>query len=321
VGIYARQVGLNSFRIRNQGIRARDAIGQEDHMTQTVAVLGTGRMGAGMARTLRQSGFDVVVYNRTAESAQALAGEIGAIAAPTAREAAAAADVVISSLADDVAVRDVFAGPDGAPAGLRQGTVVLEMSTIDPATVAEIALAIEAAGGTLIDAPVSGSVALVEQGALTVMAGGSRDAMAKARPVLETLAAKVYETGDLGSGATVKLAVNAIVHAVSVAVAEALVLAEKAGVDRATAYEVFANSAVGSPFIEYKQAAFLNSEETPVDFPLDLVAKDLELILGFAERLGVDMVQSTATRAVTENAIAAGIGDRDMSAVADYLRR
>jgi 3-hydroxyisobutyrate dehydrogenase-like beta-hydroxyacid dehydrogenase len=314
-------VGLNSFRIRNQSIRARDAIGQEDHMTQTVAVLGTGRMGAGMARTLRQSGFDVVVYNRTAESAQALAGEIGAIAAPTAREAAAAADVVISSLADDVAVRDVFAGPDGAPAGLRQGTVVLEMSTIDPATVAEIALAIEAAGGTLIDAPVSGSVALVEQGALTVMAGGSRDAMAKARPVLETLAAKVYETGDLGSGATVKLAVNAIVHAVSVAVAEALVLAEKAGVDRATAYEVFANSAVGSPFIEYKQAAFLNPEETPVDFPLDLVAKDLELILGFAERLGVDMVQSTATRAVTENAIAAGIGDRDMSAVADYLRR
>jgi 3-hydroxyisobutyrate dehydrogenase-like beta-hydroxyacid dehydrogenase len=173
----------------------------------------------------------------------------------------------------------------------------------------------------LVDAPVSGSVSLVEQGALTVMAGGSGEAMAKARPVLETLAAKVYETGGLGSGATVKLAVNAIVHAVNVAVAEALVLAEKAGVDRATAYEVFANSVVGSPFIEYKRAAFLTPEETPVDFPLDLVAKDLDLILGLAERLGVDMVQGMATKAVTENAIADGIGDRDMSAVADYLRR
>jgi 3-hydroxyisobutyrate dehydrogenase-like beta-hydroxyacid dehydrogenase len=170
----------------------------------------------------------------------------------------------------------------------------------------------------LVDAPVSGSVASVEQGALTVMAGGTGDAMAKARPVLETLATRVYETGGLGSGAATKLAVNTIVHAVSVAVAEALVLAEKAG--GATAYEVFANSVVGSPFIEYKQAAFLNPEETPVDFPLDLVAKDLDLILGLAERVGVDMVQGTATRAVTENAIEAGIGDRDMSAVADYLR-
>jgi 3-hydroxyisobutyrate dehydrogenase-like beta-hydroxyacid dehydrogenase len=289
-------------------------------MTQTVAVLGTGRMGAGMARTLRQSGFDVVVYNRTPAVAEALAGEIGAIAAPTAREAVAAADIVISSLADDAAVRDVFAGPDGAAAGLRHGTVVLETSTIDPATVAEISPAVEAAGGTLIDAPVSGSVALVEQGALTVMAGGSGEAMAKARPVLETLAVKVYEVGDVGAGATIKLALNAIVHAVNIAVAEALVLAERSGVDRATAYEVFANSVAGSPFIQYKQGAFLNPDETPVDFSLDLVAKDLDLILGLAERAGVEMDQGSANRTVAGKAIASGLGDRDMSAVADYLR-
>ncbi len=204
-------------------------------MTQTVAVLGTGRMGSGMARTLRKSGFDVVVYNRTAESAQALAGEIGAIAAQTAREAAAAADVVISSLADDAAVTDVYSGPNGAAAGLSDGTVVLEMSTIDPGTVAEIAAVIEAAGAVLIDAPVSGSVPLVAQGALTVIAGGTEEGMETARPVLDALAAKVYDVGDLGSGATMKLAVNAIVHAVNVALAEALVLSEKAGVDRAAA--------------------------------------------------------------------------------------
>jgi 3-hydroxyisobutyrate dehydrogenase-like beta-hydroxyacid dehydrogenase len=287
---------------------------------QTVAVLGTGRMGAAMARTLRQAGFDVVLYNRSADSAQALADEVGATAVSTPREAAAAAQVVISSLADDTAVTEVYSGPDGAAAGLGEGAVVLEMSTIDPGTVAEIAPAIEAAGATLIDAPVSGSVPLVEQGALTVMAGGTGEGMETARPVLDALAAKVYEVGELGSGATMKLAVNAIVHAVNIAVAEALVLAEEAGVDRATAYEVFANSAAGSPFIQYKRAAFENPEEAPVAFSLDLVAKDLDLILGLADRVGVEMDQSAANRAVAGKAIAAGLGDRDMSAVAGYLR-
>ena len=287
---------------------------------QTVAVLGAGRMGAAMVRTLRRSDFDVVVFNRSAEPVKALVDEVGATAADTPREAAAAADVVISSLADDAAVVAVYSGSDGAAAGLREGAVVLEMSTIDPSTVAEIAPLIEAAGATLIDAPVSGSVPLVDQGALTVMAGGSGEALEKAGPVLEALAAKVYEVGDLGSGATMKLAVNAVVHAINVAVSEALVLAEKAGVERATAYEVFANSAAGSPFIQYKQGAFLDPDEAPVAFSLDLVAKDLDLILALADRVGVEMEQSAANRSVAGKAIAAGHGNDDMSVVAGFLR-
>jgi 3-hydroxyisobutyrate dehydrogenase-like beta-hydroxyacid dehydrogenase len=277
-------------------------------------------MGAAMVRTLRQAGFDVVVYNRSAEPAKTLADDVGATIASTPREAAEAADVIISSLADDAAVSAVYSGPDGAPAGLSEGDVVLEMSTIDPGTVAGIAPAIEAAGATLIDAPVSGSVPLVEQGSLTIMAGGSGEPLERARPVLDALAAKVYQVGDLGSGATMKLAVNAIVHAVNIALAEGLVLAEEAGVDRATAYEVFANSAAGSPFITYKQAAFLNPDEAPVAFSLDLVAKDLDLILALAEREGVEMDQGEANRTVARKAIEAGLGDRDMSAVAGYLR-
>lgn len=287
---------------------------------QTVAVLGAGRMGAAMVRTLRREGFDVVVYNRSSAPAKALADEVGATAVDTPREAAAAADVVISSLADDEAVTAVYSGPDGAAAGLKEGAVVLETSTIDPETVAKIAQAVEAAGASLVDVPVSGSVPLVEQGSLTVMAGGSSEAVATARPVLDALAARVYEVGGQGAGATMKLAVNAIVHAVNVSVAEALVLAEKAGVDRATAYEVFANSAAGSPFIQYKQAAFLDPEDTPVAFLLDLVAKDLDLIVGLADRVGVDMDQGAANRAVVGKAIAAGYGDDDMSAIARYLR-
>jgi 3-hydroxyisobutyrate dehydrogenase len=287
---------------------------------QTVAVLGTGRMGTAFVRKLAESGFDLVIYNRTPATAETLAADVGAVVALTAREAAAAADTVISSLADDAAVVEVYSGADGAAAGLRDGAVVLEMSTIDPDTLEEIAPAIEAAGATLLDAPVSGSVALVEQGALTVMVGGRSEALERARPVLDAFAARVYHVGDRGAGATMKLAVNAVVHAVDVAVAEALVLAETAGVDRATAYEVFANSAASSPFIQYKRAAFLDPEATPPAFSLDLMAKDLDLILGLADRVGVEMDQGAANRAVTGKAIERGMGDRDMSAIAVYLR-
>jgi 3-hydroxyisobutyrate dehydrogenase-like beta-hydroxyacid dehydrogenase len=256
---------------------------------RTVAVLGTGRMGGAFVRKLAEAGCDLVVYNRTPATAEALAADVGATGAPTAREAAAA--------------------------------VVLEMSTIDPGTLEDIAPWIAAAGAALVDAPVSGSVALVEQGALTVMAGGSAEAVEAARPVLEALAARIYHVGGRGAGATMKLAVNAVVHAVNVAVAEALVLAEAAGVDRATAYEVFANSAAASPFITYKQRAFLDPDGTPVAFSLDLVAKDLDLILGLAERTGVEMDQGVANRTVTGKAIGAGLGERDMSTIAVYLRQ
>ena len=286
----------------------------------TVAVLGTGRMGTAFVRKLADAGFDLVIYNRTPATAEALAADVGATTAPTAREAAAAADIVMSSLADDAAVVEVYSGEDGAAAGLRHGTVVLEMSTIDPGTLEKIAPAIEAAGATLLDAPVSGSVALVEQGTLTVMVGGPAEALDGVRPVLDAFAARVYHVGDRGAGATIKLAVNAVVHAVDVAVAEALVLAETAGVDRAAAYEVFANSAAASPFIQYKQAAFLDPASTAPAFSLDLMAKDLDLILGLAERVGVEMDQGAANRAVTGKAIDRGMGDRDMSAIAVYLR-
>ena len=286
----------------------------------TVAVLGMGRMGAAMAGTLRRAGFGVVVYNRTGSTAAEVAGAVGAEVAETAAGAAASADIVISCLSDDAAVKAVLTGPDGAASGLRPGAVVVDMSTIDPKTLEELQPAIAAAGATLLDAPVSGSVSLAETGALTAMVGGDAGALERARPALDALAATVFHVGPLGSGATMKLAVNAVVHAINVAMSEALVLAEKAGVKRTAAYEVIASSAAGAPFVTYKRAAFENPEETPVAFNLDLVAKDLDLILELAGRVDVDMVQATANRQVAGNAVAAGLGAADMSAIAGYLR-
>lgn len=291
-------------------------------MTQdTVAVVGLGRMGAAMAGTLSQAGLDLVLYNRTRAVAERVAEATRSIVAATPQEAAEAAGIVVSTLADDQAVRDVFSGPVGIAAGLQPGAVALEMSTIDPDVVDEIGALVDATEAELVDAPVSGSVQLVEQGSLTVMAGGEADAIARAGPVLDVLAARVFHVGPRGSGATTKLAVNALVHGINGSLAEALVLAEKAGVDRATAYEVFAAGAGGAPFVHYKQAAYLDPDTAAVAFSLDLVAKDLDLITGLGTRVGVPMPIAEAGLALSRRAIDDGLGDRDMSALAVYLRR
>lgn len=277
-------------------------------------------MGAAMAATLRRAGFDVVVFNRTRESAEKVAATTGAMVADTAREAAGSADITISSLADDAALKSVYAGPDGLAAGLQQGTVAVDTSTVDPGTIEGLESLVQASGAVFIDAPVSGSVQLVEAGKLTIMAGGEAAALELARPALEALSAQIFHLGPLGSGATMKLAVNALVHATNTALSEALVLAEKAGVDRERAYEVFAAGAGGSPFLHYKKEAYLHPEVAPVAFSVDLVAKDLQLILALAEHVGAEMSQATANLAVTTAAIGRGLGDRDMSAIAEYLR-
>jgi 3-hydroxyisobutyrate dehydrogenase/2-hydroxy-3-oxopropionate reductase len=283
----------------------------------TIAVVGTGRMGSAMAIRLRESGADVVVHNRSRGSAE----RTGAPVADTAREAVAGADTVFVSLADDKAVLSVYAGSDGLAAGLRPGTVVLETSTIDPETVRMVAPLVAERDAALLDAPVSGSVPLVQRGELTFMVGGDAAALDKARPVLDILAKQVFHVGDVGAGAVVKLSVNTVIHALNEALSEALVLAERAGVPRETTYEVFAASAIAAPFVAYKREAFVHPETTPVAFTLDLVAKDLDLIQTLAERVGAPMRQTATTSRVVKAAIAAGLGGYDMSAIAQFLSR
>ncbi|HYY44621.1 MAG TPA: NAD(P)-dependent oxidoreductase [Actinomycetota bacterium] len=286
-----------------------------------VAVLGMGRMGSALAKRLRAVGFGVIVWNRTHSTAEKVARTIGAEVAETPDEAAAAADVTLSSLADDEAVRDVYTGAHGVASGLKDGAVVAEMSTIAPRTVREIVPEVELRNAFLLDAPVSGSVAFAEKGELTIMVGGKRAALERAREVLEALSSRLFHIGGLGTGATMKLAVNALLHGLNIALCEALVLAEEAGVERSVAYDVFAAGAVGAPFLHYKRAAFELPDEAPTAFSLELSAKDLDLILGLAAEAGVHMHQAEATRSVVRGAVAAGLGKRDLSAVAIFLRQ
>jgi len=277
-------------------------------------------MGAAMARRFAAAGHDLVVWNRDGSRASALAEELGAAVAATSTEAAGLGTFVVTSLADDEAVRSVYLGADGIVSGLRPGTIVADTSTIDPQTVREVGAAVDATGATFLDCPVSGSVATVAAGELVVMAGGDADAIDSIEPVFGSIARSVVRIGERGTGAACKLAVNALVHGLNTALSEALVIAERAGVDRAIAYEVFASGAGGAPFVQYKRQAFEHPQEAPVAFSLDLVAKDMELITALAERVGVRASQANVTQSLISEAIAAGLGDRDMSALAEFLR-
>lgn len=292
-----------------------------DHHRARVAVVGTGRMGGAMAGRLVAAGFPVTVYNRTQSRAEEVAVRTGAAVAETAREAAGGADVLVISLADDAAVRSTYLGPDGVLAGLRTGAVVADTSTVDPDTLRELAGRVSAAGAELLDTPVSGSVATVEAGQLLVMAGGDPDALERATPALEAFSRRIIAVGPLGAGATMKLVVNAMVHAVNGALAEALVLAERSGVARELAYEVIASSAVAAPFVLYKRQAYEHPHDAAVAFTLDLVAKDLDLAAALASRVGAPMPQLVANRAVVQAALEAGFADADLSALAQHLRQ
>lgn len=286
----------------------------------TVALVGTGRMGSAMARSISRAGFDLVLFNRTRERATTLASELGARLAENPAAAAAAADVAITMLADDAAVQATFDGPDGLLAGARPDAVLVNMSTVRPDTLTAFAARALAAGVGILDAPVSGSVHLAETGALTLMVGGDEADLERARPVLQAIGTTIAHLGPLGAGAAMKLAVNTVIFGLNGALAEGLVLAEAAGIDRASAYDVIAAGAAGAPYVGYKRAAFLEPDTTPVAFSLDLTEKDLGLIAAYAASLGVPMPQAAVNRALVHEAAANGRGSKDFATIAAELR-
>jgi 3-hydroxyisobutyrate dehydrogenase-like beta-hydroxyacid dehydrogenase len=285
-----------------------------------VALVGAGRMGSAMAGRVADAGHDVVVFNRARSRAEEAAGRTGARVADSARVAAESAEVCLISLADDAAVMATYLDDNGLIAGLQPGAVVCDASTVAPATVRSLAPLVAQKDATLLDTPVSGSVSVVESGTITVMVGGDREALDRARPVLDAFAKSIFHLGDVGAGATMKLVVNSLVHSLNVAVSEALVLAENAGLDRETVYDIFETGAAGAPYVKYKREAFLNPGEIPVAFSLGLVAKDQQLIHALAELTATRMDQAEASRELVAEAVQTGMGERDISEVAVFLR-
>jgi 3-hydroxyisobutyrate dehydrogenase-like beta-hydroxyacid dehydrogenase len=285
-----------------------------------VAFVGIGKMGLPMAGNVLRAGHDLTVFNRTPERSAPLRGD-GATVATSAAEAVRDAEVLVTMLADPAAVEEQILADEQVLSGAPEGLVWLEMSTIGPSAAREFAERAAAAGVTMLDAPVSGSVAVAEAAALVSMVGGDAEALERARPVLEAMTKAHFHLGRSGTGAAMKLAVNVMIASQTVAISEALVLAEAAGIERPDAYEVIAAGALASPFVDYKKAAFLDPDGTPPAFSLDLMRKDLKLALEQGDAAGLPLLGATASaEAVT---VAAGLegGDGDLVRVADALRR
>ena len=290
-------------------------------MTEQISVgfIGMGRMGTPMACRVAEAGFPLTVWNRSTERCDPLAS-LGANVADAPKDLAERSEVVITMVADADALRAILDGDDGLLAGLRPDAIVVDTSTIGPTAAVEFAQAVSERGAHWIDAPVSGSTALAEKGELALMLGGEPSAIARARPVLDAISAKQFHLGGAGTGAAMKLAVNSAIAVFNEAIAEGLVLAEEAGIDREAAYDVFAGGALAAPYVLYKRNAFVRPEETPVAFTVSLMRKDLELARRLADDLGVEMKATQAADDVLARACNLGLGDADFASVARVIR-
>jgi 3-hydroxyisobutyrate dehydrogenase len=287
-----------------------------------VAVAGLGRMGAPMARNLAAAGHDVTLWNRTGAKAAALAAEIGARAVATPAEAAAAAEVVVTMLADDPSSAAVHEGADGlfaAPVPA-EGRVFLEMGTMSPDHVRALAAAAPA-GVRVIDAPVSGATQAAADAQLLIMAGCTEAEAAPLAPVLDALGRKTICLGGVGAGAVMKLAVNALIHGINQTLAEAVTLAEAAGIETRAAFDVIVDSAAAAPMIGYRRPLYEDEAAHDVTFTIALAKKDMGVTAALAETLGTGMPQGHVTLAKLREAEAAGWGARDMAAMLAFMRR
>jgi 3-hydroxyisobutyrate dehydrogenase len=274
-----------------------------------VAVLGTGIMGAPMARNLAGAGHDVRAWNRTAERAQPLAAD-GVTVAGSAPEAVAGADVVLTMLSAADAVLAVAA--DALPA-MDDDAVWLQASTIGlEATERAAALARER-GVAYVDAPVLGTKAPAEAGQLVILASGPPEAVARCRPVFDAIGARTLEVGAAGAGMRLKLVVNGWVLAVTQATAETVALAEALGVGAERFFEAVDGGPLDLPYARAK-AALMADDAFPASFALALAAKDAGLVADAAEQAGADVPVARAVAGRLREAADAGQGDEDMAA-------
>jgi 3-hydroxyisobutyrate dehydrogenase-like beta-hydroxyacid dehydrogenase len=286
---------------------------------QKIGFIGLGRMGSRMALNVVRAGYRLTVYSRTKAKTTPLA-QAGAAVADTPGQVAKASEVVITMLSDSAALRAVVLAPDGVLKSLQPDAVLIDMSTVDPGTSRGIAKAVRAQGAYMLDAPVSGSTSLAEQGTLSIMVGGDEAVHQRVRDILLTMGSRTTHVGPNGAGVVMKLAVNIVIGVTMQVLAESVVLAEQAGVARETAIDVLSNSAVSSPFLKYKSSQLLEPLG-PAAFTVALMQKDLTLALEMAREVGVPLPTTAMANEVLTMARGLGLGDHDFAAVTDVLKR
>jgi 3-hydroxyisobutyrate dehydrogenase-like beta-hydroxyacid dehydrogenase len=286
--------------------------------TDRVGFIGLGIMGSRMAASLRRAGFELTVWNRTAEKARAWAEEHGAELATSPAELAGRCDFVITMVVDGPQVEAVLLGPDGVASGARPGLLCVDMSTIAPETTRGVGAKLEEAGVGFVDAPVTGSSPKAEDGTLTIMAGGEEADVKRAWPLFEAMGKLIVHVGPLGQGETLKLIGNAVAAANAVTVAQALLLARATEVDLDALTEVLSAGSGGSTMLDLKAKPMREHDYTTL-FKLDHMIKDVTLCLEQSHATGVPCPSVEVAAEVLAGAADRGYGEEDFAAVIEEI--
>jgi 3-hydroxyisobutyrate dehydrogenase-like beta-hydroxyacid dehydrogenase len=278
----------------------------------TLGFIGIGLMGRPIAQRLLQAGFKLTAFDRTPSKTEQLIRYGGSVAASVA-ELSSRCDVVLSCLANDETVLDVYGGSAGIFANMRPGSLVIDLSTVSPETSRQLSRLGSIRGVNVLDVTMSGSTPIAEQGALTLFGGGDRGWFNAAEPIFKVIAHKYSYLGPSGSGATMKLVVNTLLGIGMQAIAEAVALGEAAGLDRYRLLEVLSQTAVVAPAHLGKLQRAMSGDYSP-QFPLRLMNKDFNLILNLAAAVCAQMPAAQAAFQVNSAQLAQG-AEQDFSAV------
>ena len=288
-------------------------------MAQTIGFIGLGIMGKPMSRNLIEAGYPLVVYNRTASKAAELV-ELGARQVESPKEVGASAEVVITIVSDSPEVESVVLGDNGVIAGIAEGGVVVDMSSISPITTQRIAAELKGRGVAMLDAPVSGGEIGAIQGTLSIMVGGEESVFSRVKPILESMGKSVVRVGEIGAGGFAKLSNQIIVAGVLQAVSEAMVLAKKAGVDIQLVYEAIRGGMAGGRTLDMKIPAFVEGKFEP-GFKMDLHIKDVKNALLAGKALGVALPSTGLVHELFSSCSAQGKGQKDHSVIFTLLEQ
>jgi len=281
--------------------------------------VGLGVMGGRMAERLIGRGHTVTGYNRTRAKAQWLIDK-GLRWAETPRDVDASSDVTFTMVTDSHALEAIADGPDGVLAGIGPGKVLIDMSTVSPTTSRDLAARVRASGADMLDCPVSGSVLTLEQGKLTMMVGGERAVYERVLPLLLDIGPKATYVGGHGLAVSMKIALNLSIGVQLLAFSEGILLAEKSGIDRNTAVEVFTNSALASPMLGYRGPFVLNLPDEAW-FNVRMMQKDTTLALEMGRTLGVTLPTTAIANEFLTAARGLGLEEKDCAAVFHVLAR
>ena len=284
-----------------------------------VGFIGLGSMGAAISERLLAAEHTVTGWNRTRSKADKLIAG-GMKWADSPREVAEASDVTFSMVFDDEALRAVVTGPDGVLAALGTGKIYVDMSTVSPDVVRELAGRVAEKGAQMLDSPVSGSPVTVREGKLTFMVGGDRDAFDKVEPILLTIGPKATYIGESGLASVLKIAVNLSIPVQLLALYEGLALAEKNGIAREVALEVMLNSAIASPAMKYRGPFAIELPEDPL-FNVTGQRKDIFMALKMGHELDIPLNTAAATAQIMAAASALGFSDEDFGVMYKVLAR